>query len=118
MSNPFSYAELHTKDPSAAKAFYGGLFDWRIKDSVTPEGTYSEIDPGEGFPGGLLEVKDGGGSRWVPYVRVADIVSATAKAKSLGARALKEDVEVPDAGRFSVLLDPTGAPFGLWQPLR
>jgi len=38
------------------------------------------------------------------------------KAKSLGASVMKDIAEVPDAGSFSVIMDPTGAAIGLWQP--
>jgi predicted enzyme related to lactoylglutathione lyase len=118
MPNPFSYAELHTQDPKAAKTFYRQLLDWKMTDHENPQGTYTEIDPGEGFPGGLLQAAAKGGaaagSHWLPYVKVADIVASTARAKALGASPLQEVVEIPE-GRFSVLIDPTGAPFGLFQ---
>jgi predicted enzyme related to lactoylglutathione lyase len=65
--------------------------------------------------GGLLQTKEAGGSLWLPYVTVGDLVAATAKAKGLGAEALKENQEVPGMGRYSLLRDPTGATFGLWQ---
>jgi predicted enzyme related to lactoylglutathione lyase len=118
MSNPFTYAELHTQNPTAAKTFYGQLFDWKIKDGETPMGTYTEIDPGEGFPGGLVQAAGKeAGSHWLPYVKVADVAAATTRAKSLGASPLRELVEIPE-GLFSVLVDPTGAPFGLFQPSR
>jgi predicted enzyme related to lactoylglutathione lyase len=116
MSNPFTYAELHTQDPGVAKAFYRKLFDWKVEDHATPKGEYTEIDPGEGFPGGLVRSQYEGASHWLPYVKVSDLAVSTNAAKQLGARALKESVEVPNMGRYSVLLDPTGAPFGLWQP--
>jgi predicted enzyme related to lactoylglutathione lyase len=117
MSNPFTYAELHTQDPGVAKVFYSKLFDWKVEDHASPGGEYTEIDPGEGFPGGLLRSRDDGASHWLPYVKVSDLAASTTAAKLLGARALKESVEVPNQGRYSVLLDPTGAPFGMWQPL-
>jgi predicted enzyme related to lactoylglutathione lyase len=44
------------------------------------------------------------------------VTAATAKAKSLGATVMKDVTEVPNAGSFSVILDPTGAAIGLWQP--
>jgi predicted enzyme related to lactoylglutathione lyase len=116
MSNPFTYAELHTEDPKAAKSFYGKLFDWKMEDHENPQGTYTEIDPGEGFPGGLLKAARSG-SGWLPYVKVADVAAATSRAKDLGARAVQELVEIPE-GVFSVLVDPTGAPFGLFQTSR
>lgn len=115
MANPFAYAELHTQDTAAAKSFYGRLFDWKMSDAPMPGGSYTEIQPGEGFPGGLLEAQEAGGSRWLPYVKVSDCAASTEKAKALGARALKENKEVPGVGRYSVLADPTGAVFGLWQ---
>jgi predicted enzyme related to lactoylglutathione lyase len=115
MSNPFTYAELHTQDPTAAKTFYRQLFDWKMSDHENPKGTYTEIDPGEGFPGGLLRAASAAaGSHWLPYVKVADIAAATTRAKSLGASPVQEIVEIPE-GLFSVLVDPTGAPFGLFQ---
>jgi predicted enzyme related to lactoylglutathione lyase len=115
MSNPFTYAELHTQTPKAAKTFYGQLFDWKMEDHENPQGTYTEIDPGEGFPGGLLQAASPtAGSHWLPYIKVADVVAATARAKELGASVRQDLVEIPE-GRFSVLVDPTGAPFGLFQ---
>jgi predicted enzyme related to lactoylglutathione lyase len=115
MSNPFTYAELHTKDAAAAKAFYGQLFDWKIKDTPTPMGTYTEIDTGDKVPGGIFQPKEGGGSQWLPYILVGDVAASTVKAKRLGAQAIKENQEVPGMGRYSVLVDPTGATFGLWE---
>jgi predicted enzyme related to lactoylglutathione lyase len=113
MSNPFTYAELHTQDPEAAKSFYRQLFDWKMDDHENPQGTYTDIEPGEGPRGGLLRAAKPG-SGWLPYVAVADVAAATERAKSLGASPVQELVEIPE-GRFSVLVDPTGAPFGLFQ---
>ena len=83
MANPFTYAELHTKDAGAAKAFYGRLFDWKLEDQPMPggKGTYTEIDTGDtGVPGGLLQADEPGGSRWLPYVKVGDLLATTEKA--------------------------------------
>ena len=117
MSNPFSYAELHTKDPAAAKTFYGSLFEWKMSDHPNAVGTYTEIDLGAGFPAGLLKVaeKAGLGSHWLPYVKVTNVLESTIRAKKLGATVLQDVVEIPE-GQFSMLTDPTGAPFGLFQP--
>jgi predicted enzyme related to lactoylglutathione lyase len=116
MSHPFTYAELHTQDPTAAKTFYRQLFEWKMEDHTNPNGTYTEIDLGEGFPAGLLQATGAATpSHWLPYVKVTDIAAFTTRAKSLGAAPLQEIVEIPE-GRFSVLRDPTGAPFGIFQP--
>jgi hypothetical protein len=55
-------------------------------------------------------------SQWIPYVYVDDVSASTAKAKSLGATVVADVAEIPDFGWFSVILDPTGAALGLWQP--
>jgi len=115
MSHPFTYAELHTQDPKAAKSFYRELFAWKMEDHTNPAGTYTEIDLGAGFPAGLLQAAGKATSHWLPYVKVADIAAFTARAKSLGAAPVQEIVEIPE-GHFSVLRDPTGAPFGIFQP--
>ncbi len=54
--------------------------------------------------------------QWVPYVLVDDIAAPTEKAKSLGATVLADVTEIPGMGSFSMLVDPTGAAFALWQP--
>lgn len=115
MPNPFAYAELHTTEPGTTREFYRSLFDWGLETKETPMGPYTEIDTREGFPGGLMQ-SENGSSIWVPYVRVDDLEVSTEKAKELGARALYEMAEVPDVGRITVLVDPAGATFGLWQP--
>lgn len=117
MSNPFAYAQLHTQNPNAAKDFYRRLLDWKMTDVATPLGAYTDIEIGEGIAAGLVRsANDNVSSHWLPYIRVADLVASTSKAKELGARALREMVSVPDnQGRYSVFSDPTGALFGLWE---
>ena len=46
---------------------------------------------------------------------LAVLAAATAKAKSLGAKVMKDVTEVMGAGWLSIIVDPTGAPF-LWKP--
>ena len=54
--------------------------------------------------------------QWAPYVLADDIAASTAQAKSLGATVLADVTEIPEMGRYSMLLDPTGAAFAFWQP--
>jgi uncharacterized protein len=116
MPNPFAYTELHTRNPSAAKEFYRRLFDWRMEDAATPNGAYTEIDPGEGLRAGLKLGADADApSYWLPYIGVADVAAATERAKKLGGRPVRELVTVPNEGRFSIFADPSGALFGLWE---
>lgn len=118
MGNPFVHVELNSTDVDKAKAFYTKLFDWKLEDTDTGGGfTYTIIQVGEGTGGGMMkQMIPGASSAWLPYVGVDDINVATKKAKSLGAKVMKDVTEVTDMGWLSILVDPTGAMLGLWQP--
>ncbi len=117
MANPFVHVELNTTDVSKARAFYGQLFDWKLEDmAMGPDGSYTLIKVGDGTGGGLLKnPMPGVPSFWLSYVLVDDIRAATKKAQALGAKIVKDSIEVPDMGWFSIIQDPTGAALGLWQ---
>ena len=118
MANPFVHVELATTDIAKAKSFYGSLFDWQLKDEQMGGGmTYTMINVGDGTGGGMMKHPVAGApSAWLPYVLVDDLAAATAKAKSLGATVARDATEVPNAGSFSIIIDPAGAHLGLWQP--
>jgi len=118
MANPFVHVELNTTDVAKAKAFYGKLFGWKLEDMPMGEGfVYTMINVGEGTGGGMMKhPMPGAPSTWLAYVLVDDVGAATQKAKSLGATVAKDVTEVPGAGWFSIITDPTGATLGLWKP--
>jgi uncharacterized protein len=116
MPNPFVHVELNTTDVDKAKAFYGGLFDWTMQDMPMGDSNYTLVQPGKGTGGGIMKHPvPGAPSAWLAYVEVADVQAATAKARTLGAKIMKDITEVPGMGWFSILIDPTGACLGLWQ---
>jgi predicted enzyme related to lactoylglutathione lyase len=53
---------------------------------------------------------------WVPYVAVADCDACVDKARSLGAKIVSPPNEIPEVGRFAVLVDPQGAALGVIKP--
>jgi uncharacterized protein len=118
MANPFVHVELASTDIEKSKSFYRSLFAWQLKDEDMGGGmTYTMIGVGEGTGGGMMKHPvPGAPSAWLPYVLVDDVTAATAKAKSLGATVARDVTEVPNAGSFSIILDPIGAHLGLWQP--
>ena len=117
MANPFVHVELATTDVEKAKAFYTKLFGWKLEDMPMPDFTYTLINVGEGTGGGMMkQMIPGAPSAWMAYVLVDDIGAATQKAKSLGAKVMRDVTEVPDAGWLSIIVDPTGAMLGLWKP--
>jgi predicted enzyme related to lactoylglutathione lyase len=115
MANPFVHIELNTNDVGKAKDFYGKLFDWKLSDMpIGPEMAYTMIDVGEGTGGGMMEMP-GFPPAWLAYVSVNDVAASTENAKDLGATVLRDVTEVPGMGAFSILKDPTGAIFAMWQ---
>ncbi len=120
MGNPFIHVELSTTNVPKAKAFYAKLFDWKLRDlpMETPGGKYTTIEVGKkGTGGGIMhQMIPDAASAWMPYVLVKDIDASTRKAKKLGAKICKGVTEVEGMGWLSILFDPTGAIFGLWEP--
>jgi uncharacterized protein len=115
MANPFVHIELHTKDVDKSKKFYASLFDWKLEEY--PGMDYTIINVGEGTGGGIMKKPMAESpDQWFPYILVDDVAVSTKKAVSLGATVVQDVAEVPDMGWFSVLIDLTGAAFGLWQP--
>ena len=117
MPNPFVHCELASADIESSKRFYSSLFDWKFEDMpMGPGMTYTMIKVGEGTGGGMLKHPMAGQpSVWVPYVQVDNVRASTQKARSLGAKILRDTEAIPGGGTFSVIQDPSGALFGLFQ---
>jgi uncharacterized protein len=118
MGNPFVHVELNSTDLAKSKDFYGKLFDWKLEDThMAPAGTYTLINVGGGTGGGMMKhPMPGVPPFWLAYVGVDDIKASTEKAKSLGAKVIKDVTEVPNTGWLSIIQDPSGAVLGLWKP--
>ena len=117
MANAFVHVELNTTDVEKAKDFYGRLFEWTLEDVPMGDSTYTMIKVGQGTAGGILKhPMPGAPPAWLAYVLVDEIRTATEKARSLGATIVQDVTEVMGMGWLSILIDPTGAALGLWQP--
>jgi predicted enzyme related to lactoylglutathione lyase len=114
----FSWTDLGTDDPEAAKAFYVALFGWRTQD--VPRGAgglYTLCSLGDGVVCAIYGREPAEGPpAWLSHVTVADIDATVAAARAAGALAAQDPFDVFDAGRLAVVQDPTGAHFALWQP--
>lgn len=118
----FSWVDLATTDPGAAKAFYGGLFGWSFLDMPTGSGTIYSMAQLEGYNvAGLGPLSpdmeaQGAPPYWSSYVNHSDVDAVAARAGKAGGQVFLPPFDVMDAGRMSVIQDPTGATFGVWQP--
>ena len=117
MANPFVHVELQTGNVARAKEYYTALFGWKLNDVPMPDGTnYTIIDVGGGTGGGMMKSPmPGTPPHWLAYVGVEDIEASTKKAKELGGIVRVDVTQVGEHGRMSVITDPTGATFALWE---
>jgi uncharacterized protein len=111
-----TWNELETRDPEAAKPFYGALFGWEAETTEMGGGEYTtwRLD---GQPvGGMADitgrVPDEVPAHWLAYFAVADTDATVARAQELGGDVNVPPMDIP-AGRFAVLGDPHGAVFGV-----
>jgi predicted enzyme related to lactoylglutathione lyase len=114
------WADLSTPDPARATDFYSKLFGWKIEAGDKGDG-YMHIANGNDFIGGVPSSTQRDAKsppHWLPYFLVSDCDAATAKAKQLGAQIHMDPLSMEDVGRFSVLGDPQGAVFAMFQPAR
>lgn len=110
--------ELASTDPGASATFHHGLFGWSQVDmDLGPMGTYSFLRNSNGTIGALCSLPPGAPPRsnWNVYFGVTDVDAATRRARDLGGSVIAEPFDVAEHGRMSMLIDPTGAPFCLWQ---
>lgn len=118
------WIDTEQPDPDAAAEFYVGLFGWEFESMLPPgiEDRYL-IARLNGFDVAAIASPTPGLTAtpaWNTYVSVADVDATTDEAAALGAEVLASpaDAGPPNAvaGRWSVLADPDGARFRLWQP--
>ncbi|MBI1382822.1 MAG: hypothetical protein GC161_17250 [Planctomycetaceae bacterium] len=111
--------ELYSLDLAKSQAFFTALAGWQIdvKD-MGPAGSYHVQKLGDKQTGGMMgQPMAGEPSTWLVYFHVANLAESTARAKGLGAAAVMESMPIPEVGAFSMLNDPTGALFALFEPL-
>ncbi|MDQ3751499.1 MAG: VOC family protein [Actinomycetota bacterium] len=118
----FSWTDLGTSDFAGAKDFYSELFGWELEDMPAGEGmVYSMARLDGSYVAGIYELDEEQRSQgippnWLSYVTVDEIESRTSEAERLGAAVVSPPLDVLDSGRMSLLSDPTGAMFAMWQP--
>ena len=118
----FSWVELATTDQASAVAFYRDLFGWSLNEAPIGEGeVYSmfqlrDKDVAAAYTMRPEERANGAPPHWNLYVTVSNVDETVSKAEGLGAIVFAPPFDVMEHGRMSVLQDPTGAVFQVWQP--
>lgn len=117
----FCWADLSTTDVDAAKRFYEGAFGWSIAPGERDTSGYLHIKNGDDFIGGIPPSKyrnPNAPPHWMIYMFTDNCDTAAAKAKELGGAVHMPPSTVEHVGRMSIVADPQGAVFALFQPLQ
>ncbi len=118
----FCWVELATSDAEASKNFYSQLLGWTWVDTPMSDSmAYTMMQKDGNFVCGLFQIHEqmmaeGFSPHWACYVATDDVESATARVSAAGGNVINGPFDVFDAGRMSVVADPAGATFGIWQP--
>lgn len=119
------WTDLWTPDLDAVRRFYPELFGWDAGEAAEEFGGYfmffREGAPVAGCMGpipGVPGAGEGGGpdNRWRVYLSTDDITKTVAATTAEGGHVLVPEAPVADLGVQAVLIDPSGAKVGAWQP--
>ena len=110
-----SWIDIGTPDLPGATAFYSGLFGWDIVDQGPDGGGYCMAEINGKPVAGLGPAQQPGPPFWTTYVTVEDADASAEKVTAAGGQVVVPPFDVLDVGRMAVCIDPTGAPFSLWQ---
>ena len=113
--------ELATTDQSAAKKFYSDLFGWIPNDiPMGPSEFYTifrlkDRDAAAGYTLRKDQQVQSVPPHWMLYIAGDNVDASARRAAELGGTILAQPFDVMDVGRMTVVVDPTGAHFCIWQ---
>lgn len=115
----FCWNECHSTDPAASLAYYSSLFGWTSREMpMGDSGMYHVLANQDGKDVAGVMPSPSGHHAWLHYIASEDVDATAAQAAELGATTVCEPADIPNVGRFAVLLDPTGGVFALFQGTR
>ncbi|HZM54707.1 MAG TPA: VOC family protein [Acidimicrobiales bacterium] len=112
------WADLWTSDVDGSRKFYADLFGWEAQEPSPEFGGYFMFTR-DGVPtaGGMGDMGDmPANDTWKIYLSTDDLATTLEAAESSGAQIMAPAMPVADLGTQAVLIDPTGAHLGAWQP--
>lgn len=106
---PFHLA-IAVHDLALARAFYGELFGWQTKEVPMGDFNYTLFSAhGRDVAGGMKTPMAEVPSHWYSYVSVESVDATVERAKAAGAKIIVPARDIPNVGRFAVMLDDQGA---------
>jgi predicted enzyme related to lactoylglutathione lyase len=113
-----TWTDLQADDQEAARKFYHAVFGWDYDIGGAEFGGYATAKAGK-YPvagiGGKAPGAPPSPTRWTLYFASDDAAKDLERATALGGKVEWPAMEIGPFGSMAVGVDPTGAPFGLWQ---
>lgn len=114
----FCWHEVNTRDAAGSTAFYSALLNATASTIPMPHGDYNMLAIGSHTVLGIMHMSETAPpdvqAHCLGYIAVDDIEQATASAAKLGGT-VRVPVMQGSIGRWSLIADPTGAAFALFQ---
>jgi predicted enzyme related to lactoylglutathione lyase len=112
-----TWVDLGIPDLGRAKEFYGALFGWEFEEGP-PETMGYTLCLLRGQPVAAVMQNpdpDAASFWWNLYFAADDCDGTTKRVADAGGEVVMAPTDVMDQGRMAIVVDPTGAQFGLWQ---
>lgn len=115
----FVWYELMTSgDLDASSAFYATVVGWDVRDSGMPGMTYLIFGKNGVDVGGMMSWQAMGMDKpttWKGHIGTSDVDAETKAVLADEGKEFRPPMEIPNVGRFSVVGDPQGAEYLLFQ---
>jgi predicted enzyme related to lactoylglutathione lyase len=112
----FVWRENVSAERDRAIEYYSQLFGWQVEDFDSGGGfDYKIINSGGQGHGGFPPVEPGTPPHWAGNVLVEDVDDTVAKATAAGGTVVHGPADIPEVGRFAVILDPQQAVITAFQ---
>lgn len=108
------WVDLASSDPAAAAAYYHDLLGWDVREGPAGSGGYRAAFVRGQIVGGI---RGGADAAWTVYLASDDMRRTLHAVEAAGGRVATAPTALLGAAVMAVAEDPTGAAFGVWQPL-
>lgn len=109
-----SWSETITSDVEKAKKFYTALFGWTAEGTPMPGFDYTVFSLGQDKVAGMMPIQPEMGKippHWGTYFTVDNVDESVKVAKAAGATIHIEPMDIPQVGRFAMIVSPQGVSF-------
>jgi predicted enzyme related to lactoylglutathione lyase len=109
------WTDLMAPDVGVARSFYEAVVGWTFEGTGDEYGGYVIASVKGAAAAGVGPMQEGARPAWTLYFAAGDADAAASTVVEMGGTVVVPPGDVGPLGRMFVAVDPTGAPFGVWQ---